>query len=406
MNAASGIDQPPEGAVSSNNTSRRTFLKGAALAGAAGLAAPLLASTSARASTSLILGIQAPEPWEGSASNPTLNAPGTWHWKVPGAVGCRSYVDTVFSTPDGCPASFPGITMVPDKTDLDVVNGPKVHVATKVVASIRPDPRVLLNPNSQYQPMFDNHIKDMILDGATRAANSQLDSGFGGRPKLTVWHEAGNLYTDPNGTDNKGVLWRTYGLVPGYPITIDGTTYGAAQLVRSMHVKMKNLCDQVKANHPELSGYHVDYGCIIYGQIDQMASDTDPDRNFVPNKGYPLDWYGIDVYYEDDPGWGRGNLVDYTAVSNYMNRWLVVAQERSGKASPTINVCECNANASNADARPGFFEHLAAWLFTYGGSSPHMLTFFPVGGGNHSVQWGPPQQSTIDALNFIQSTYG
>lgn len=221
MNTVPGMDQPPEGENSPTSTSRRTFLKGAALAGAAGLAAPLLVRTSARASTSFTLGIQAPEPWKGSVSNPTLNPPGTWHYKVPGALGCRSYVDTPFSTPDAVPNSFPGIYEVPYQTDQDA-SGPQTHVATKVVASIRPDPRSLLTTDPSIQPMFDNQIKNMILDGATRAYNSTAYNGLGGRPKLTVWHEAGNLYTDPTGKANNGVYWKTYGLVPGYPITIDG----------------------------------------------------------------------------------------------------------------------------------------------------------------------------------------
>jgi hypothetical protein len=34
-----------------------------------------------------------------------------------------------------------------------------------------------------------------------------------------------------------------------------------------------------------------------------MASDADDSRNFVPKKGSPLDWYGMDVYYDSE--WGR-----------------------------------------------------------------------------------------------------
>jgi hypothetical protein len=66
MNAVSGIDQPSRGTGSPNHASRRTFLKGAGLAGAAslagagGIARPLLASTGARAATTgIILGCNA-----------------------------------------------------------------------------------------------------------------------------------------------------------------------------------------------------------------------------------------------------------------------------------------------------------------------------------------------------------
>lgn len=358
MNAVSGMDQPSDGTVSSNNASRRTFLKGAALAGAAGLAAPLLASTSARAGGGpLILGINAPEPWEGSA---TLSASGTWYYEVPGALGCRSYRDTPFKNVADCPTTFPGVTSVPSTT-----GGAPVPVATNVVASIRPDPTKLLNGD------FDTVIVDFLKDGR--------DNPLLPAPQLTVWHEAGNLYTNPDGSDGNGGTWGDYDLRP--------------QTVRQMHVYMQNLCNQVGG---------VDYGCIIYGEISKM----DP---YVPYDPYSLDWYGIDVYYEDDPGWSRGDLVDYTAVSNYMNNFLNnLVRPRNitaGVDNPKINVCECNANASNADARPQFFENLAKWLGNYGGGR-RMLTFFPVGGGPHSVEWGPPKQATIDALNLIQGTYG
>lgn len=344
MNAVSGMDQPPQGTVASNNASRRTFLKGVGLAGAAGLAAPLLASTGARAAAEgLILGVNAPAPFN--------NTP-TWPNAVKGAVGCRSYRDHVLKTAD----------------DVKNLGGFPGEPGSKVVASIRPDPRVLLDPNNPEQPAFDNAIKALIANGRD---NPQLPA-----PQLTVWHEAGNLYTNCNTPEN----WCQYNLT--------------AQTVRSMHVKMQNLCNEVGG---------VGYGCIIYGEISKMASDTDPTHNYVPNPGYPLDWYGIDVYYEDDPGWGRGDLVDYTAVKNYMDRWLAVAKERSGLAYPKINVCECNANATNDAKRPQFFKNLALWLHNNGGR--RMLTFFPDGGGPHSVPW-PPPQATIDALNYIQATYG
>jgi len=48
MNPLPGIDQPSQGIVWSKRTGRRTFLKGAGLAGAASLAGPLLARTHVR----------------------------------------------------------------------------------------------------------------------------------------------------------------------------------------------------------------------------------------------------------------------------------------------------------------------------------------------------------------------
>src|SRR6185437_1987376 len=118
--------------------------------------------------------------------------------------GCRSYRDDVLLKAD----------------DVDALGGFPGLQGTNVVASIRPDPRVLLDPA---QTAFQNALKDLIKDGATKAATGY----FAGTPQLTVWHEAGNLYSEAE--------WNQYGISPGQA--------GAPQLVRSMHVKMQALCD-------------------------------------------------------------------------------------------------------------------------------------------------------------------
>jgi hypothetical protein len=368
---ASGMDQPPEGTVATNNASRRAFLKGVGLAAAAGLTAPFLATSSAHAGGGpLVLGINAPEPWEGSPPAGELPASGTWSYKVPGAIGCRSYRDNPFKDAADCPSSFPGVTSVPDGS------GGQKRLPTKVVASIRPDPTNLL------QGRFDTVLTNFIVDGMKKAKAGDIIS-----PQLTVWHEAGNLYlVKTNKAGDTGWTWGDFDLTP--------------QTVRQMHVYMQNLCNRAADHNSTLP--RVEYGSIVYGEISKM----DP---YVPYDPYSLDWYGIDVYYEDDANWGRGNLVDYTAVANYMDNFLnnlVRPRNVTNRVSnPKINVCECNANFDNADARPGFFQNLAAWLNGYPGGR-RMLTFFPVGGGPHSVEWGPPKQSTIDALNVIQQAYG
>src|SRR5215472_13925215 len=83
---ASGTNQPPDGTGLTNDASRRTFLKGVGLAGAAGIAgaagltSPFLAATSARAASTggIYLGAQSPGPW--ADGNHGGNAPvnGTW----------------------------------------------------------------------------------------------------------------------------------------------------------------------------------------------------------------------------------------------------------------------------------------------------------------------------------------
>jgi hypothetical protein len=346
VNTASSTGQLPEGTVSPDSASRRTFLKGVGLAGAAGLAAPFLAGTGARASgLGIILGANAPGAW--SPPSPT---PG-WASKVPGALGCRSYRDDVIMVPEDVPTVFPGVA------------------GSKVVASIRPHPDVFLNGTT-----LDGAIRAMIADGNARFS----------APQLTAWHEAGNLYK--TGNDSNGVPYSSY-LTPSK--------------VRSMHVKLQSLCHEV-------GGTNVGYGCIIYGDISKMASDTDPAGNWVPTSSFPMDWYGIDVYYEGGPNAPHPDLASYDLVSQYMDGFLAMARRRSGLTWPKLNVCECNANVSNDGNRPGFFKNLALWLNNNGGR--RMLTFFPDPAGPHSVTWEHVADAavpyTIDALNYIQGTYG
>jgi hypothetical protein len=171
-----------------------------------------------------------------------------------------------------------------------------------------------------------------------------------------------------------------------------------------MHVKLQSLCHEV-------AGTNVGYGCIIYGDISKMASDTDSTHNWVPTSSYPMDWYGIDVYYEGD-GPNSNNthpdLATYDLVSQYMDGFLSMARSRSGLTWPKIDVCECNANVSNDGNRPQFFKNLALWLYNNGGR--RMLTFFPDPAGPHSVTWEHVADAatpyTINALNYIQSNYG
>jgi hypothetical protein len=141
MSAASRTDQPPEGTVSSDNASRRTFLKG------------------------VVLGASAPGAW--SPPSPT---PG-WAAEVPGALGCRSYRDNVLTT----------------ATDVQNLNGFPGEQGSKVVASIKPNPNVLLNPSDQNYQGLVQALYDLILDGATKANTGY----FAGTPQLTVWFFGG-----------------------------------------------------------------------------------------------------------------------------------------------------------------------------------------------------------------------
>jgi hypothetical protein len=311
MNAVSGTGQPPGGTVSPGHASRRTFLKGAGLAGAAGLAGPLLASTSARASiTGIILGCNA-----GIYSDFTA--------AVPGAVGCRSYRDSVITDPSQVPATFPG------------------QPGSKVVASIRPHPDVLLGGNT-----LDDAIKAMIANGAEHFS----------APQLTVWHEAGNLYRH--------------------------RSYITPAAVRQMHVKMQHLCK-------EAAGSHVGYGCIIYGDISTMDK-------WIPTSRYPLDWYGIDVYWND-----QFDFSTYEKLKAYLDDYLKLARGRTGLKFPKIDVCETNTHRESN--RPKFFKNVAKWLHNNGGR--RMLTFYKAGGPSGGA-WDPKDTNTINALKYIEANYG
>lgn len=148
MHPGSRPDQPAQGSASPGQSSRRTFLRGIGLAGAAGLAGPLVASTGASASTTgIILGCNA-----GIYSKFTA--------AVPGATGCRSYRDDVIYKPSEVPRTFPG------------------QPGSKVVASLRPYPDALLSGK------LDDAIKAMLRNAVANFS----------APQLTVWHEAGNLY--------------------------------------------------------------------------------------------------------------------------------------------------------------------------------------------------------------------
>jgi hypothetical protein len=139
MNAVSGIGR------SSQHASRRTFLKGVGLAGAAGLAAPLLTSTSARASTgTLIYGIN-----DDNYPAFTNDNPSGFQY------GYRAYDDTVWEQASDVPT-----TWINDNPTTNYVNW-----------SVRPDLSRLLNGT------FDQQIIALLATAPDHA-------------NLTMWHEA------------------------------------------------------------------------------------------------------------------------------------------------------------------------------------------------------------------------
>lgn len=238
---------------------------------------------------------------------------------VPGAVGCRSHRDEVIHEPCDVPARFPG------------------EPGARVVASIRPYPDALLSGS------LDRAMLAMLRDAAARFT----------APQLTVWHEAGHLYQD--------------------------LPYITPAVVRLMHVKMQNLCNQVSG---------VEYGCVVRGEIATIDK-------WIPYAPDALDWYGIDVH-GDDPF----DFTTYDALKTYLDGYRTLAQHRSGLLFPRINVCATSSR--DRSSRPSLFKHVAKWLHDHGGS--RMLTSFQdddAAGGS----WASAGADTIEALQHIAASY-
>jgi len=256
---------------------------------------------------------------------------------VPGLLGVRSYRDTV----NDIPTVWPG-----------------VPGATNTTVSLRPDLDALLGNT----PVPDNGSGFTTLAGQITYLAQQAPV----LSKLTIWHEAGNLYQD-----NPAIT---------------------PQKIRSSHVVCHTAC----------AGTNVDYGCIIYGDIVNMTQ-------WIPgaNGSYPMDWYGIDVY--DNTASNNGSSfrntdgsISQSKVNAYLTQYRTLAQARSGITWPQIDICECNASLAREQYRGPFFKALASWLNSNGG---RRLQVFYKTGGVDGGDWLPDDAATIAALNFIATTY-
>jgi hypothetical protein len=147
---------------------RRTLLKGAAVAGAAGLAAPLLAETGARAAS-------------GTPTKLVYGANHDHYGQFTGVItkgthGYRVYADTVFDTVDQMPTAWP--------SDLPT---------NYMTWSLRPNLVNLLHGD------FDDAIVGLLRMAPDHA-------------ELTIWHEAGP------GMNGPGNNYAQYGYVDEYHI--------------------------------------------------------------------------------------------------------------------------------------------------------------------------------------------
>lgn len=247
-------------------------------------------------------------------------------------LGCNAEIYSAFT------AAIPGAMGCRSYRD-DVIHEPGAVPArfpgepgSRVVASIRPHPDALLSGS------LDDALLAMLRDGAARFT----------APQLTVWHAAGTLYRD--------------------------RSYITPAVVRLMHRKMRELCHQVSG---------VQYGCIICGDIPDM------DR-WIPYAPDALDWYGIEVYWND-----RLDLSSHDKLKAYLDPYRLLAQRRTGLTHPRINVCEIHTD--DESSRPDLFRNVARWLHNHGGG--RMLTSFPHGG----TPGEPWMQADIDTINALKS---
>src|SRR6266566_133556 len=247
MNPVPGIDQLSQDTVSSQHASRRTFLKGVGIAGAASLAGPLLASTTARASTgTLIYGINDHDGSYDNYAHFTADNPSGFQYSY------RAYDDTVWEQTSDVPK-----TWINDNPGNNYMNW-----------SVRPDLNLLLRGT------FDQQIIALLATAPDHA-------------NLTMWHEAA---APPNcGPGNNYAVYA--------PTSIGGTgtkgSWMTAQNLKAGHAHMQNLC----ASNPNANGNHVSYGQIFIGPADQSQVG-----DWIASN---LDWYGIDIYdnsiYWNDP---------------------------------------------------------------------------------------------------------
>jgi hypothetical protein len=256
---------------------------------------------------------------------------------MPIVLGCNADLYSAFT------AAVPGAAGCRSYRD-DVIREPGEvptrfpgEPGSRVVASIRPHPDALLSGS------LDHALLAMLRHGAASFA----------APHLTVWHEAGALYRE--------------------------LSYITPAVIRLMHVKMRDLCKQVSG---------VQYGCIVSGDVPSM------DR-WIPYAPDTLDWYGIDVYWNDP-----FDFSSYDRLKAYLDAYRLLVQRRTGLTYPRISVCE--ANARDPSNRAQFFRDVARWLHHHGGC--RMLASYRDGGAGGGP-WVATDTDTISAFKLIVASY-
>jgi hypothetical protein len=311
MESVPGTNQPSQraprqeapwwDALRSARTSRRTFLKGAGIAGAVGLAAPLLARSSARASTAIIYGAN-----HDNFSDWVANAP-----SPDGKNSERRYFDAIVPYDDGVGnGSGNHSSLITDWTSMQCLTD-------YAIVSLRINPVYALQSPQIQIP--DNGSGFTTLDGQI----SHLLSTMPAHAVLTNWQEAG-----PSNTLN----------FPGYV---------SAANTRGLHNHMQSLVNTVRAN-----GGHADYG--------QIMIDDPTHSAFGSWLGSNLDTYMVDIYdfntgtFRNSDGTLSQSKID-TRMTNYKTAFASVTS-----ATPLIHITETNSPMDSH--RKNWFLFLTEWM--------------------------------------------
>ena len=340
-----GIDEPSQGTVWSKRTGRRTFLKGAGIAGAASLAGPLLARTSARASTGtkIVYGANHDNynDWVANAPSPD------------GKNSERRYFDAIVPYDDGAGNRSGNYSpLITDWTSMQCLTN-------YAIVSLRINPvYALQNPQIQIP---DNGSGFTTLDGQI----NHLLSTMPAHAVLTNWQEAG-----PSNTLN-------------FP------SYVNASNTRGLHNHMQSLVNTVQAN-----GGQVNYG--------QIVIDNPNNSGFDSWLGHNLDTYMVDIYdysstnppFRNPDGTLSQSKID-TRMNNYKSAFASVTS-----ATPLIHITETNSPLDSH--RKNWFLFLTEWLSANNGY--RLVSHWHLG-GQDSGPW-PPSDTVLDYFKYLQNNYG
>jgi hypothetical protein len=211
----------------------------------------------------------------------------------------------------------------------------------RVIYSVRPDPAELA------AGQLDAQVRAFVATAPPRSC-------------LTSYHEAGAL--------DHGQAYANL----------------SRQTIRDVHVRMHYLCQ----------GSNVAYGTITCGPPAQMYQ-------WVPEPGYPMDWYGVDIW--DGPNWRADATaaLNVAALNARLAENLQYAQDRSGQADPVLHVPE--TNSQYPAMRPGWLDAIAEWMSMNGGQL--MCTHWDPG-GPLSGAFPADDAALIAALNYVVTQYG